>query len=1027
MAKQNLLLVDADPRSLRVLEVSLRKAGYSVTAATDAQGALDMIALSTPDLILADTRLPGMDGFTFVQRLHERPELAGIPFIFLSSDPTVESKVRGLELGVEDYLTKPIYIKEIITRVNLVLQRKQREGLQLNKASASKTRFSGSLADMGLVDLLQTIDISRKSGVLHIDSGSMHGEIYFRDGKIIDAEMGRIVGERAVYRALVLSEGTFEIEFRPVRRDDRIQVSTQGILMEGMRRLDEWGRLLEQLPPLDAVFEVDDDQLVERLAEIPDEINDILRLFDGKRSLLAIVDESPGDDLSALTAISKLYFEGLIVDTGQRTSVLPEAPASAAADSEPPPEGAGAGEDEVVPGGTEGDAGRTSSATMSPPPIALSEVEALSAPLRAPGVPAVAELARADLDGSQSAPDVPDRAAAEGSGVAAPARTLGKTRIGHADPGEGTVSACGVRASAAPAATHAGPAVRNDSGGAPVARDDGEPTSEQARADVAGEAARTPSEGGDAPDDEAGNGRTNEATGSPEDHTPEDEDAMAKKGKRKKKAGGPGETSVESAVESKAGVAEASNVIQFPAKVRAASGAIAVGASETVEDEDAAGVAGRADRDDETRERRRGEGRAAEEAGPDTEAAAARDADARGRDDGDEASSRDRAKPAESVKPAEAKAESKKARPGAGDGEAPEEAGSGEDGAKKPEGAVAASADAGKRDGTSTGEHKAISTGEHKAISDEFFAAEAYESAHRTEHETWEDLRPEGVGGTTKRGLYATVGMVAAALMLFGGYLFVNKVLLPQPEELGAGPVDVLLPTPVAMPEPQDAPAGGGEAALVGGAQPPSGAATPGEGGGSGGGMEVGPIAVGSGASGAGSEPGSGAGAEPGSGAGEVGAGEPGAAGAGAAGTGAVALPAGSGEPQGGGGAALPTEPVAAQPAQAGGDYPALLAEARRLRGPRQIAAYEAAIAANPNGAEALAELGFLYLGRGNNAKAIEYAQRAVAVDPTSSQGWITLGAAYQATNRRLDAQEAYRNCVERGTGRYVRDCRQML
>ncbi len=86
--------------------------------------------------------------------------------------------------------------------------------------------------------------------------------------------------------------------------------------MEGMRRLDEWGRMLEQLPPLETVFELDYDQLTDRLAEIPDEVNGLLRLFDGRRSLARVVDDSDFEDLAALGIISKLYFEGLIREVG---------------------------------------------------------------------------------------------------------------------------------------------------------------------------------------------------------------------------------------------------------------------------------------------------------------------------------------------------------------------------------------------------------------------------------------------------------------------------------------------------------------------------------------------------------------------------------------------------------------------------------------------------------------------------------------------------------------------------------------
>src|SRR5262245_25643015 len=191
-----------------------------------------------------------MNGFALVEELRKRDENNAIPFMFLSSDSSVESKVRGLELGVEDYLTKPIYIKEIITRINLTLQRQEREGLA-RRTSISKTRFTGSLGDMGLVDLVQTIDISRKSGVLELTNDTQRGSIFFRDGQLVDAELAKLRGEAAIYRLLLWNEGEFEIDFRPIREGQRINSSTQAILMEGMRRIDEWGRLLEQIPSLD--------------------------------------------------------------------------------------------------------------------------------------------------------------------------------------------------------------------------------------------------------------------------------------------------------------------------------------------------------------------------------------------------------------------------------------------------------------------------------------------------------------------------------------------------------------------------------------------------------------------------------------------------------------------------------------------------------------------------------------------------------------------------------------------------------
>jgi DNA-binding response OmpR family regulator len=320
LAKQNILIVDSDPESVKVLEVSLKKAGYSVTKSADGLDALEMVGFAAPDLIISDTKMPNLDGFGLCTKLKENKETAHIPFIFLTSEKSIEDKIRGLELGVEDYLNKPIFVREILVRVNLALQRREKERLE-NRTGGTKSKFSGSLQDMGVVDLLQTIDLGHKSGVIHLKKSDDTGNIFFRDGQVINAKTDTRSGAYAVYRMLVWSEGTFEIEFKAVDQEQRIELSTQGLLMEGMRQLDEWGRLQEQLPPLTSVFDVDEDVLAERLGEIPDEVNTILRHFDGRSPLMDVVDRAGLGDLEALTVISKLYFEGLILEVPPKPTI----------------------------------------------------------------------------------------------------------------------------------------------------------------------------------------------------------------------------------------------------------------------------------------------------------------------------------------------------------------------------------------------------------------------------------------------------------------------------------------------------------------------------------------------------------------------------------------------------------------------------------------------------------------------------------------------------------------------------------
>jgi DNA-binding response OmpR family regulator len=387
MAKPQLLLVDSDAKSLRVMEVSLKNAGFLVTTAVNGIDALDKVAISPPQLIISDTKMPDMDGFELRRRLKSDERLGQIPFVFLTSQKSVADKVKGLELGVDDYLTKPIYIKEIVTRIKLLLQRREKEGLE-RKDSRTTSSFSGNLQDMGVVDLVQTFEIGRKSGTVTLDLDGRRASVWFRDGKVVDVEIGKMTGEVAFYRLLTYPEGKFSIEFGPVERPDRIPLSSQGLLLEGMRRLDERSRILEQLPPLSTVFELDYKLLADKLPKIPDEVNGLLRLFDGRRTLVEVVDESSFEDIPALTVVSKLYFEGLLQETassgkgaaGHRESNGapaisafaggPVAPQGSVARHAPPP-GAPAKLDADSPSGT---------ARSIPPAGPAAPVEEVSAP-----------------------------------------------------------------------------------------------------------------------------------------------------------------------------------------------------------------------------------------------------------------------------------------------------------------------------------------------------------------------------------------------------------------------------------------------------------------------------------------------------------------------------------------------------------------------------------------------------------------------------------------------------------------------
>src|ERR1700687_4833944 len=117
-----LVAADDDPGLLRLMARNLQLEGYDVLAASDGQQALELIENDTPDLVLLDVMMPRMDGFTVCYRVRE---FSSVPIIIITARGQDQDKVRGLDLGADDYLTKPFGVDELLARVRAVLRRSQ--------------------------------------------------------------------------------------------------------------------------------------------------------------------------------------------------------------------------------------------------------------------------------------------------------------------------------------------------------------------------------------------------------------------------------------------------------------------------------------------------------------------------------------------------------------------------------------------------------------------------------------------------------------------------------------------------------------------------------------------------------------------------------------------------------------------------------------------------------------------------------------------------------------------------------------
>lgn len=122
MARYSILVVEDEHTLRRLLEYRLGKY-YRVRSAADGEEALQLVLAEIPDLIISDIMMPKMDGFALQQALQARKETRAIPFIFLTAKADEQSRMSGMRMGVDDYITKPFDINQLLTRIERLLER----------------------------------------------------------------------------------------------------------------------------------------------------------------------------------------------------------------------------------------------------------------------------------------------------------------------------------------------------------------------------------------------------------------------------------------------------------------------------------------------------------------------------------------------------------------------------------------------------------------------------------------------------------------------------------------------------------------------------------------------------------------------------------------------------------------------------------------------------------------------------------------------------------------------------------------
>ncbi len=237
--KPRILMVDDEVDYLTLLKLKLVNEGFDITAVDSAEDALAVVGKDTPDLIVSDVLMPGMDGIEMFRKIREsNAPYMDTPLIFISGKDDAQVKVDALHLGAEDFLVKPVDLKVLAARIRNIIRR-DAKWRKWGAGSVQATGVMGDLKNLGIPDIVQTLHLGLKTACVRVKGKTGEGRIYFENGRIRHCELGTLSGEAAFYEMLRWQEGPFVIAHSQTTKLRTIEMDEMQLMMEGLRRLDE--------------------------------------------------------------------------------------------------------------------------------------------------------------------------------------------------------------------------------------------------------------------------------------------------------------------------------------------------------------------------------------------------------------------------------------------------------------------------------------------------------------------------------------------------------------------------------------------------------------------------------------------------------------------------------------------------------------------------------------------------------------------------------------------------------------------
>lgn len=223
---KRILVVDDKPNVVKSCAKMLELEGFETQGITRGSEAIERYKSEDFDLALVDLKMPDVDGLEVLTALKEYDPAATV--VIFTAYGTKKHAIEALRLGASEFLEKPLKTNTLIATVRRLLEQED-----------SGKAVRGSLSMLSLPSIVQINCEERNEARLRLKHRGQEGNIYFAEGNVVHAELGSQTGEEAVYGLLSWENGTFELEMGVSTPERTIEVGWSGLLLEGMRRIDE--------------------------------------------------------------------------------------------------------------------------------------------------------------------------------------------------------------------------------------------------------------------------------------------------------------------------------------------------------------------------------------------------------------------------------------------------------------------------------------------------------------------------------------------------------------------------------------------------------------------------------------------------------------------------------------------------------------------------------------------------------------------------------------------------------------------